>query len=71
VVSTPAEMIDLAAALLGHPRRSQGRRVAVLGDGGGHGAVASDVAPATPGAAGALGFALGGDRLLRPSTAAT
>ncbi len=43
VVSTPAEMIDLAAALLG-PRRSQGRRVAVLGDGGGHGAIASDVA---------------------------
>ncbi|HEX5261650.1 MAG TPA: acetate--CoA ligase family protein, partial [Gaiellales bacterium] len=43
VVSTPAEMIDLAAALLG-PRRSHGRRVAVLGDGGGHGAIASDVA---------------------------
>jgi len=43
VVSTPAEMVDLAAALMG-PRRSQGRRVAVLGDGGGHGAIASDVA---------------------------
>ena len=43
VVSTPAEMVDLAQALL-QPRRLTGRRIAVLGDGGGHGAIACDVA---------------------------
>jgi acetate---CoA ligase (ADP-forming) len=43
LVSTPAEMIDLAQALL-QPRRLTGRRIAVLGDGGGHGAIACDVA---------------------------
>ena len=43
LVSTPAEMIDRAQALL-QPRRLAGRRIAVLGDGGGHGAVACDVA---------------------------
>jgi acyl-CoA synthetase (NDP forming) len=43
LVSTPAEMIDLAQALL-QPRRLAGRRIAVLGDGGGHGAIACDVA---------------------------
>ena len=36
-------MIDLAQALL-QPRRLAGRRIAVLGDGGGHGAIACDVA---------------------------
>jgi acetate---CoA ligase (ADP-forming) len=45
LVSTPAEMIDLAQALLS-PRRLSGSRVAVLADGGGHGAIASDVAVA-------------------------
>ena len=43
LVSTPAQMIDLAQALL-QPRRLAGRRIAVLGDGGGHGAIACDVA---------------------------
>jgi acyl-CoA synthetase (NDP forming) len=43
LVSTPAEMIDLAQALL-QPRRLAGRRIAVLSDGGGHGAIACDVA---------------------------
>src|SRR3954453_16088072 len=46
LVSTPAEMIDLAQALL-QPRRLAGRRIAVLGDGGGHGAIACDVAADT------------------------
>ena len=45
LVSTPAEMIDLAQALL-QPRRLAGRRIAVLSDGGGHGAIACDVAVA-------------------------
>ena len=45
LVSTPAQMIDLAHALL-QPRRLGGSRVAVLGDGGGHGAIACDVAVA-------------------------
>jgi acetate---CoA ligase (ADP-forming) len=45
LVSTPSEMIDLAQALL-QPRRLAGPRVAVLGDGGGHGAIACDVAAA-------------------------
>jgi acetate---CoA ligase (ADP-forming) len=71
VVATPAEMIDLAAALLG-PRRSQGRRVAVLGDGGGHGAIASDVAAGhgleLPELSDALSAAIAGQL---PSTAAT
>ncbi|MDX6593186.1 MAG: hypothetical protein QOJ13_2382 [Gaiellales bacterium] len=39
--STPGEMIDLAQALL-QPRRLSGPRVASLGDGGGHGAIAAD-----------------------------
>jgi acyl-CoA synthetase (NDP forming) len=45
LVSTPSQMVDLAQALL-QPRRLAGRRVAVLGDGGGHGAIACDVAAA-------------------------
>jgi acyl-CoA synthetase (NDP forming) len=42
LVSTPSQMVDLAQALL-QPRRLAGRRIAVLGDGGGHGALACDV----------------------------
>jgi acyl-CoA synthetase (NDP forming) len=42
-VTTPAEMVDLAQALL-QPLRLAGPRIAVLGDGGGHGAIACDVA---------------------------
>ena len=42
LVSTPAQMIDLAQALLA-TRAPAGRRVAVLADGGGHGAIACDV----------------------------
>jgi acyl-CoA synthetase (NDP forming) len=42
-VSTPQELVDAAEALLrGRPAR--GRRLAVFGDGGGHGVVAADVA---------------------------
>ena len=37
----PAHMADLLDGLLG-PRRMRGRSVAVLTDGGGHGAVAAD-----------------------------
>ena len=40
-VDHPAHMADLLEGLLG-PRRMPGRRVAVLTDGGGHGAVAAD-----------------------------
>ena len=43
LVSTPGEMIDLAQALL-RARPLAGPRVAVIGDGGGHGAIACDVA---------------------------
>lgn len=41
-VDTPRELVDLAQALLS-PTRSRGRRVAVVGDGGGYGAVAADL----------------------------
>lgn len=41
-VRTPAELVETALALLS-PRRPRGRRVAVVGDGGGHGVVASDL----------------------------
>lgn len=40
-VDTPADLVALVAAL-SQPRRSAGRRVAVLTDGGGHGAIAAD-----------------------------
>ncbi|HSD03682.1 MAG TPA: acetate--CoA ligase family protein, partial [Gaiellales bacterium] len=43
LVSTPGEMVDLAQALL-RARPLAGPRVAVIGDGGGHGAIACDVA---------------------------
>jgi acetate---CoA ligase (ADP-forming) len=71
LVSTPSEMIDLAQALL-QPRRLAGPRVAVFGDGGGHGAIACDVA-----AAAGLDLPQLSDRLsgalatLLPTTAAT
>src|SRR3954452_23807183 len=45
LVSTPGQLIDLAQGLL-TPRRLAGRRIAILADGGGHGAIASDVADA-------------------------
>ena len=44
-VSTPRELVDAAKALLSGTR-SAGRRVVVLGDGGGHGVVAADVVSA-------------------------
>jgi acyl-CoA synthetase (NDP forming) len=44
-VATPRELIDLAHALR-VPALPRGRRLAILGDGGGHGAVAADVAAA-------------------------
>ena len=45
VVRTPHELVDLVQALVRtHPLR--GPRIAVLGDGGGHGAIACDVATA-------------------------
>lgn len=43
LVHTPTELTAVLAAVTG-PRRSAGRRVAVLTDGGGHGAVAAGVA---------------------------
>lgn len=42
-VSTPRELIETAKLLL-RGRRLRGRRLVVLGDGGGHGVVAADVA---------------------------
>jgi acetate---CoA ligase (ADP-forming) len=42
-VRTPRELIDAAQALLGCPA-ARGRRIAVLGDGGGHGSIAAAVA---------------------------
>ncbi|HEY0416699.1 MAG TPA: acetate--CoA ligase family protein [Gaiellaceae bacterium] len=45
-VETPRELVDALQALLGRERPS-GRRVAVVGDGGGYGAVASDLLGAT------------------------
>lgn len=44
-VETPHQMVDLLAAF-GSDRRSGGRRIAVLTDGGGHGALAADAAVA-------------------------
>ncbi|MFL5863547.1 MAG: acetate--CoA ligase family protein [Solirubrobacteraceae bacterium] len=42
-VATPGELVDAAQALLRSPV-ARGRRVAVLGDGGGHGSIAAAVA---------------------------
>jgi len=41
-VDTPRELVDLAQALLAE-RRPHGRRIAIIGDGGGYGAVAADL----------------------------
>jgi acetate---CoA ligase (ADP-forming) len=41
-VETPRELVDVVQALLGR-HRPRGRRVAVVGDGGGYGAIASDL----------------------------
>jgi acyl-CoA synthetase (NDP forming) len=42
-VETPQQLVDTAKALL-HGRRASGRRLAIFGDGGGHGVVAADLA---------------------------
>jgi acyl-CoA synthetase (NDP forming) len=42
LVDTPRELVDTAQALLS-PHRPRGRRIAVIGDGGGYGAIASDL----------------------------
>jgi acetate---CoA ligase (ADP-forming) len=42
LVDTPRALVDVAQALLSSPR-PRGRRVAVIGDGGGYGAIASDL----------------------------
>jgi acyl-CoA synthetase (NDP forming) len=42
LVETPRELVDAAQALLS-PHRPRGGRVAVVGDGGGYGAIASDL----------------------------
>jgi acetate---CoA ligase (ADP-forming) len=42
-VSTPRELVDTAQLLLS-PRRPRGRRLAIVGDGGGTGVIAADVA---------------------------
>lgn len=57
-VETPEQMVDLLAAF-GSDRRSGGRRVAVVTDGGGHGAVAADAAVAAGLEVPLLGPALG------------
>jgi acetate---CoA ligase (ADP-forming) len=44
-VSTPRKLVDAAVTLVGG-NRARGRRVAVFGDGGGHGVVAADAASA-------------------------
>jgi acyl-CoA synthetase (NDP forming) len=70
-VSTPKELVDAAQALLAS-RRLRGRRIGVIGDGGGHNAVAADTVSA-------LGFELPGfsERLsgelaaVLPATAST
>lgn len=45
LVATPTELVDVAQACLA-PSRPRGRRLAVFGDGGGHGVVAADLAVA-------------------------
>jgi acetate---CoA ligase (ADP-forming) len=70
-VSTPQQLIDLAQALLG-PAPLRGRRVAVVGDGGGHVALAADVFSAEgltlPSLSDALAGSIAADL---PATAAT
>jgi acetate---CoA ligase (ADP-forming) len=70
-VSTPKELVDAAQALLAR-RSPAGRRIAVVGDGGGHGVIAADLAAARGFELPALSPALAGrlaDAL--PSTAST
>ncbi len=57
-VESPEQLIDLLSGLAG-PRRSAGRQVAVLTDGGGHGAVAADAVGAAGLHASLLSPALG------------
>jgi acyl-CoA synthetase (NDP forming) len=45
LVQTPRELLDVAQALLS-PSAPSGRRIAVFGDGGGHGVIAADLAAA-------------------------
>jgi acetate---CoA ligase (ADP-forming) len=70
-VSTPRELVDAAAALL-RGTRLRGRRIAVVGDGGGHGVVAADalvrVGLELPVLSAELASALAGEL---PETAAT
>jgi acyl-CoA synthetase (NDP forming) len=71
LVATPAQLIDLAAALA-TPRRLAGRRVAVVGDGGGHGAIACDALTAAGLELPALSDPLADELAARlPPTAAT
>jgi acetate---CoA ligase (ADP-forming) len=71
MAATPGEMIDLAQALL-QPRRMPGRRVASLGDGGGHGAIAADLATSAGLEVPALSAELAASlRQVLPPTAAT
>ncbi len=71
LVHSPTELIDLAQALL-QPRRRSGPRIAVVGDGGGHGAIACDQVDAAglelPVLSPQLSAAIAADL---PSTAAT
>jgi acetate---CoA ligase (ADP-forming) len=71
VVQTPHQLIDLVQALVRtHPLR--GPRIAVLGDGGGHGAIACDVAAAAGLELPRLSDALAADLAAQlPHTAAT
>ncbi len=57
-VHAPSELVDVLVAVAGG-RRARGRRTAVLTDGGGHGAVASDAADAVGLEVPALSEALG------------
>lgn len=70
-VETPKELVDVAQAFLA-PSRPRGRRVAVVGDGGGQGAIAADLAYAQglelPTLSGDLTARLGA---VLPATAAT
>ncbi|MGZ4431900.1 MAG: CoA-binding protein, partial [Gaiellales bacterium] len=71
LVSTPAAMIDTLQALLTRPRLA-GRRIAVVSDGGGHGAIACDSVADAGLALPALSDRLAADLAgLLPETAAT
>ncbi len=57
-VESPTQLVDVLVALSG-PRRASGRQVAVLTDGGGHGAIAADALGAAGLRAGLLSPGLG------------